>query len=64
MSDLLAVLENGSVTCGGVVVGSLSNDEDGPTLMLDLGWCKAAGLGVVVLGDRAVDKGRKPLVDR
>jgi hypothetical protein len=62
--SVLEVRENGAVTYDGIVVGTVSTWDGGARLTLDLGWAKAAGLHVTVLGDRAVDKARKALVDR
>lgn len=57
--------ENGALVAdGGIVVGSVARPDsplDGivgtsPTLVLDLGWLRAAGVRLQVFGDRSVDR--------
>ncbi len=54
----LAIRPDGVIVHDGLAVGQVA---DG-TLVLNLGWCRLAGLSVQVQGDPAVDRQRSGLV--
>lgn len=58
--------ENGAlVAAGGIVVGRVAlplGIGTQPTLVLDLGWMRAAGVRLQVIGDREVDRQRSGIV--
>jgi hypothetical protein len=51
--------ENGSLCFDGMVVGKVTDE---PRIVLNLGWAKAAGVGVTVQGDPEVDKKRGGII--
>lgn len=55
---MLVVRPNGSLVYDSIVVGRVDNS----TLVLNLGWARAAGLGVRVEADPAVDHKRGGIV--
>lgn len=62
--ELWEVRENGALCFDGMVVGRVTEKDAGgaPRLTLNLGWAKAAGLGVTVQGDPEVDRRRGGVV--
>lgn len=56
--SLWEVRETGALCFDGMVVGRLGAEH----VTLNLGWCKAAGLGVTVQGDPEVDRKRGGIV--
>lgn len=62
------VRPSGTLLFDGVVLGALAlardevDDDGGALITLDLGWLKAAGVHVRVLGDPAVDRNRGGVV--
>lgn len=64
---MIEIRDDGRIVCDGMVVGKVSEEEwpakgggftMAPTISLQLGWCKEAGVHVRVLGDPAVDRQR------
>lgn len=60
----IEIRPNGTVIYDGVAIGGLSLDTDTPRprLTLNLGWMRAADVGITIEGDPQVDRKRGGVV--
>ena len=54
----LEIRDDGLLSFDGIAVGNIKTDGDRMVLVVNLGWARAAGLGVRVLDDPAVERHR------
>ena len=54
----LEIRDDGRVSFDGIAVGNVETEGDRTVLIVNLGWARAAGLGIRVLDDPAVERHR------
>lgn len=61
---MIEIKDNGTITYDSMVIGKIVDGKTNGSdcLIFDLGWMKAAGLGLVLRGDPEVDHKRGGIV--